>query len=154
MLRLFALRFVLSAVLFVFLSATSLFHTNAVAQEYPACFLVDRSGRIVNLNHLCETETAESKLLFRDLKSQLIFGGNAAEVQGTVTNSSSQVIPITNIYFQLVADNRVLSSSAIEIAKADGLKPGESLAFEKVISKNDLGNLPPSAIQVRVTRYE
>lgn len=152
--KLFGLRFIISIVLFASLSVTSVFRTNTVAQENPVCFLVDQSDRVVNLNHLCKTETAQSKLLFKDLRSELIFGGKAAEVKGTVTNSSSQVIPVTNIYFQLVADNRVLSSSAIDVAREDGLKPGESFAFSKAISKNDLGNVSPSAIEVQVTRYD
>lgn len=152
--RFSGLRFFLPLVLIASLSSTVLFRTNAIAQGDPACFLVDQSGRLTDLNHLCKTETAQPKLLFQDLKSQLIFGGNAAEVKGTVTNNSNQVIPITNIYFQLIADNRILSSSAIEVPKADGLKPGESLAFEKVISKGDLENIPPSAIEVQVIRYD
>jgi len=146
--------FILPLVLIASLCSTVLFRTDAIAQGDPACFFVDQSGRLTDLNHLCKTETVQTKLLFKALKPQLIFGGNAAEVKGTVTNNSNQVIPITNIYFQLIADNRVLSSSAIEILKADGLKPGESLAFEKVISKGDLGNVPPSVIEVQVTRYD
>ena len=141
-------------VLIATLSSITLFRTDSVAQEYPVCFMIDGSNQVIDLNRLCKTETAQPTLLFKDLKSQLIFGGNMAEVKGTVTNSSSQVIPLSNIYFQLVADNRVLSSSAVEIAKEDGLKPGESLAFEKVISKRDLGHVPPSAIEVQVTRYD
>lgn len=152
--RFFGLSSVLPIVLMATLSSIALFRSNSIAQEYPACFMIDRSDRVINLNRLCKTETPQPILLFTNLKSQLIFGGNMAEVKGTVTNSSSQVIPIMNIYFQLVADNRVLSSSAIEIAKEDGLKPGESLAFEKVISKRDLGNVSPTAIEVQVTRYD
>ena len=152
--RFFGLSSVLPIVLMATLSSIALFRSDSIAQEYPVCFMVDRSNRVIDLNCLCTTETAQPTLLFKDLKSQLIFGGNLAEIKGTVTNSSTQMIPITNIYFQLVADNRVLSSSAIEIAKADGLKVGESLAFEKVISKRDLGNVPPSMIEVQVTGYD
>src|SRR5919202_5712028 len=141
----------LSIVLIASLASVVLFRTDAIAQQDPVCFMVDRSDRVIDLNHLCKAETAQPKLLFKDLRSQLIMGGNVAEVKGTVTNTSSEVIPITNIYFQLVANNRILSSSAIEIPKAEGLKPGESLAFEKAISKRDLGNVPPSAIEVQVT---
>ncbi|HAA29175.1 MAG TPA: hypothetical protein DCE56_17595 [Cyanobacteria bacterium UBA8553] len=152
--RFFDLSSFLPIVLIATLSSITLFRTDSVAQENPVCFMVDRSNQVINLNRLCKTETAQPTLLFKDLKSQLIFDGNMAEVKGTVTNSSSQVIPLSNIYFQLVADNRVISSSAVEIAKEDGLKPGESMAFEKVISKRDLGNVPPSAIQVQVTRFD
>lgn len=148
----------LTAGIFVALSSfeVALVNTAVIAQEYPGCFMLSRSGSLVTLNSICleKIEISQPKLVFSDLQSQLILDGTMAQVRGTVTNSSNQVVPISVIYFQLVTDTRIISSANVPVQTGDGLKPGESLSFDKVMSKSDLGDVPPSGIKVQVIKYQ
>ena len=130
--------------------------TVASAQEYPGCFMVSQVGNLVELNALCATtmRVPQPKLVFTDIESQLILEGTMAQVRGTVTNLSSQVVSISRIYFQLVADTKVLASSTVLVATGNGLNPGESLSFDKVLSKSDLRNIAPDKIKVQIIKYE
>ena len=118
--------------------------------------MITRSGKVVGLNVLCQgkTETPQAQLMFTNLESQLILDGTMVQVRGTVTNRSSQAVPLSQIYFQLVVDNRILTSNTIPIEKSDGLKPGESISFDKVLSKSELADVPPSEIKVEITQYQ
>ena len=146
----------LSIALISSLSEVALVHTAASAQEYSGCFMISNLGSLVNLDVLCsdEIKISQPKLVFTALQSQLILDGSMAQVTGTVTNRSNQVVPLSLIYFQLVADTRILASSSISVETGDGLNPGESLSFDKVINKSHLGNVAPSVIEVKITKYE
>lgn len=128
----------------------------AKAQEYPGCFLM-MQGEFVDLSSLCggsASSTANSAaIVFSNLKLQSIFNDSLLEVVGTATNPSSQVMPISVVYFQLVAGNQVLTSSAIEVEAGNGLAPGQSMEFSKVISASDLQSYASSGVAVQVTQY-
>lgn len=129
---------------------------NVVAQEYPGCFLITKEGTVVELNKLCtlSKQTAEP-LEFSDLEFQpAIDGLKSAGVQGAVTNRSNKVILLKTIYFQLVANNRVIAASNIQIETGNGLQPGESLSFNTGISSNKVGKLPEDGVKVEITSYE
>lgn len=130
---------------------------NVVAQEYPGCFLITTTGTVVELNNLCtlsNQQTAEP-LEFSGLEFQPpIAGLKSAGIQGSVTNRSNKVILLKTIYFQLLANNRVVAASNIRVETGDGLQPGESLSFNTGISSNNVGDLPENGIEVEVTRYE
>jgi len=126
------------------------------AQEYPGCFMLSYSGSLVDLNTLCTDKAAnlQPPLVFSSLQSQPILDGAMTQVRGTVTNNSTSVVPLSRIYFQLVANSKILVASAILVDTGSGLNPGESISFDKVLSKSDLGNVPLAAIEVKVTKYE
>jgi len=128
-----------------------------VAQEYPGCFLITKAGTVVELDNLCvldEEQTAEP-LEFTGLEFQPpIAGLKSGGVQGSVTNRSNKVIPLKTIYFQLVANNRVIAASDIPVETGNGLQPGESLSFNTGISSNKVEKLSEDGIKVEVTRYE
>lgn len=130
---------------------------NVIAQEYPGCFLITKEGTLVELNNLCTVsnkQTAEP-LEFSALEFQpAIAGLKSAGVQGAVTNRSNKAILIRTIYFQLVANNRVIAASNIQVETGNGLQPGESLSFNTGISSNKVGKLPEDGVKVEITRYE
>ncbi len=130
---------------------------NVVAQEYPGCFLITTAGTVVELNNLCtlgKEQTAET-LEFSALEFQPpIAGLKSGGVQGSVTNRSNKVILLRTIYFQLVANNRVIAASNIPVETGNGLQPGESLSFNTGISSNKIGKLPEEEVKVEITRYE
>lgn len=126
------------------------------AQEHPGCFMINSTGQLVNLSVLClnKAETLKPTLVFTGLQSHLILDGTMAQVRGTVTNISNQIVPLSQIKFQLLADRQILASNTILVETGSGLKPGESLSFDKVIDKSDLGDLPQNTIKVQVTNYQ
>lgn len=129
---------------------------SVVAQEYPGCFLITTAGTVVELNKLCtlsNKQTAES-LEFNGLEFQPpIAGLKSAEIQGSVTNRSSQIIPLRTIYFRLVANNQVIAASNIRVETGNGLQPGESLSFNAGIGSSEDG-LPEDGVKVEVIKYE
>lgn len=135
---------------------SDLFHNTAIAQEYPGCFLITQLGTLVDLNNLCNiTEKQEEPLMFSGLEFQPpLLGLKPGEIKGAVTNRSNKVIALKVIYVQLVADNRVIASSDIQIETGSGLQPGESLSFDTIISSKKLAKAPDEEVKVEVTRYE
>ena len=129
---------------------------NAIAQEYPGCFLITKEGTVVELNNLCTlSKQVAEPLEFSNLEFQAAIAGlKSAGVQGAVTNRSSKVILLRTIYFQLVANNRVIVASNIQVETGKGLQPGESLSFNTGISSKKIGNLPEDGVKVEITRYE
>lgn len=95
----------LSIALISSLSEVALVHTAASAQEYSGCFMISNLGSLLNLDVLCsdEIKISQPKLVFSALQSQLILDDTMAQVRGTVTNPSNQVVPLSLICFQLVA---------------------------------------------------
>lgn len=142
--------------LFASLSGLAIGAIAAQAQEYPGCFLVTQ-GSFVDLSSLCggnaPSANDSATIVFNNLRLQSILNDSLVEVVGTATNPSSQVMPISVVYFQLVADNQVLSSSAIEVEAGNGLAPGQSMEFSKVISASDLKSYASSGVAIRVTQY-
>ncbi len=130
---------------------------NVIAQEYPGCFLITKDGTVVELNNLCtlsKKQTAEP-LEFSNLEFQpAIAGLKSAGVQGAVTNRSNKVIVLKRIYFQLVASNRVIAASDIQVETGNGLQPGESISFNTGISNNKIGKIPEDGVKVEITSYE
>lgn len=130
---------------------------NVIAQEHPGCFLITTAGTVVELNNLCtlsKKQTAEP-LEFSDLEFQpAIAGLKSAGVQGAVTNRSNRAILLKTIYFQLVANNRVIAASNIQVETGNGLQPGESLSFNTGISSNKIDKLPEDKIKVEIIKYE
>lgn len=136
---------------------SGLFHNNALAQEYPGCFLITQLGTLVDLNNLCNiTEKQQAEpLMFSGLEFQPpLLGLKPGEIKGAVTNRSNKVIALKVIYVQLVVDNQVIASSDIQIETGSGLQPGESLSFDTIISSKKLAKVPDEEVKVEVTRYE
>lgn len=130
---------------------------NVIAQEYPGCFLITKEGTVVELNNLCTSSKKQTveHLKFSDLEFQpAIAGLKSAGVQGAVTNRSNKVILLRTIYFQLVANNRVIAASNIQVDTGNGLQPGESISFNTGISSNKVGKLPEDGVKVEITSYE
>lgn len=138
------------------LCETATVETAVVAQEHPGCFLITGSGTLVDLNNLCtQAKQQVEPLVFSGLEFQPpLLGLKPAEVKGSVTNRSSQVVALKIIYIQLVADNRIIAASDIPVETGSGLQPGESLSFDTVISRKKLGKVPEDKVNVQVTRYE
>lgn len=135
------------------LSEVAIIHTTTNAQEYPGCFMIDRAGIFVDLKGLCPLSESASRrvgesegreelnpLVFSALElKQPILNGNLTQVKGFVTNRSSQPLPLSLISFQLVANERLLASNTIEVAASNGLKPGKSIRFMKLMKQTNEG---------------
>lgn len=133
------------------------FQERAIAQYYSGCFMLTESGNLVDLNSLCgiSDRQANSRTLeFSQLQFQPSSFGNFAEVRGTVTNRSEQIIPLQVIYIRILNENRFLSSSTIPVDTGNGLSPGQSLTFDKVINRKNLGGVIPATAKVEVTQYQ
>ncbi len=146
----------ISISLMSFLYETAIFKNVATAQEYPGCFLINQSGRLIELNNLCTlVQKQVEPLLFSSLEFQPpLIGLKPGEVRGSVTNHSNQVVPLKIIYIQLVAGNQIIASNDIPVETGSGLQPGESLSFDTVISSKKLGKVPENGVKVQVNRYE
>ncbi|KJH70710.1 FxLYD domain-containing protein [Aliterella atlantica] len=129
---------------------------SVIAQEYSGCFLITTAGTVVELNKLCtlnDEQTAEP-LEFSGLEFQPpIAGLKSAGIQGSVTNRSNKVILLKTIYFQLLANNRVVAASNIQVETGNGLQPGESLSFNAGIGSS-IDGLPEDGVKVEVIKYE
>lgn len=133
------------------------FQDRAIAQYYSGCFMLTESGSLVDLNSLCgvsDRPKDSSGLEFSQLQFQPSSFGNFAEIKGTVTNRSGQTIPLQVIHIRILNENRVLTSSTIAVNTGNGLSPGESLTFDKVINQKKLGGVIPDTAKVEVTRYQ
>ncbi|MDV2994174.1 MAG: hypothetical protein N4J56_003828 [Chroococcidiopsis sp. SAG 2025] len=56
------LRHLISGFSFIAISTLSLFQNVVIAQDYPGCYIINSSGKVVNLDPLCKKRNEEQRL--------------------------------------------------------------------------------------------
>lgn len=143
-------------------SVLILFPTEALAQD-ALCF-IEWQGNIIDLSSsMCSSRiknqisAANPKLLsdiqFSDVRIEQAMDGTL-EIKGTVTNESDKLSSLSLLKFKVInkQNGRILTSGTVVIEAGAGIKPGEQIAFTKLISRNILGaNEKTSDLGVEIT---
>ena len=149
--------FLFSVLVFMLVGGSCL-GRQAIAQEYEGCWMVNSAGAVIDLNgSVCPRSPVApvfTPLSFSNLRVESTSDGRVA-VLGSVTNRSSQPVPVVLVEYKLVdsQSQEVLYKGLVPLANPGTLKAGESINFSRLLNASRLPQKPLTAINVQIERY-
>jgi hypothetical protein len=117
-------------------------------------------GQMIDLSSMCIRTPAKpnaptaSNFRVSEVQIAPASDGTSLEITGTITNESSKVSSLSAVQFNLVnqQDGRIVASDTAVVEAGAGIKPGQQMAFTKVISRSTLGgNASIPNLRVEIT---
>ncbi len=136
----------------------TLFPTGAFAQD-AVCYM-EWGGQMIDLSSMCIRTPAKpnaptaSNFRVSEVQIAPASDGTSLEITGTITNESSKVSSLSAVRFNVVnqQDGRIVASDTAVVEAGAGIKPGQQMAFTKVISRSTLGgNATIPNLRVEIT---
>lgn len=116
-----------------------------ISQENPGCFMVNSSGKTINLNHLCIPEEPEGPVVvdgIQLLRTGLLLNGTEIPViSGTLKNLTDERVTLNTVNFQLEDAKTGDVVTSLSLTLSIELKPGQVGEFRQPLSSMvDLGS--------------
>lgn len=116
----------------------------AISQENPGCFMVNSSGKTINLDHLCIPEEPEEPVIVKGIQltrtGLLLNGSEVPVISGTLKNLTDERVTLNTVNFQLEDTKTGDVVTSLSLNLSIELKPGQTGEFRQALSSIvDLG---------------